>query len=79
MHILLSSVRGTNCANKGMKKLTFKDNAPFRSCILKINNTFVGNAEDLDIVMPIFNLLYYSDNFCMTSGNMWNYCRDEVK
>ena len=35
------------------KKLIFKTNAPFRSCISKIDNTFINNAEDLDIVMPI--------------------------
>ena len=35
------------------KKLIFKTNAPFRSCILKIDNTFINNAEDLDVVMPI--------------------------
>ena len=40
---------------KKKKKLTFNNNAPFRTCISKINNTFVDNAEDLDIVMPIYN------------------------
>ena len=44
------------------KKLTFKNNAPFVSCISKINNTLVNNAEDLDIVMPMYNLLEYSKN-----------------
>ena len=42
------------------KKLAFKDNAPFASCISKINNTLVGNAEDLDDVTPMYNLLEYS-------------------
>ena len=42
------------------------------------NNTFIDNAEDLDIVMPIYNLLEYSDNYSMTSGSLWNYYRDEV-
>ena len=40
--------------------------------------TFVDNAENLDIVMPMYNLLEYSDNFSKTSGNLWNYYRDEV-
>ena len=43
------------------KKLIFKKNAPFRSCISKINNTFIDNAEVLDIFMPMYNLLEYSD------------------
>ena len=51
------SVRGTNDNNRRNKKLTFKNNAPFRSCISKINNTFMDNAEDLDIVTPMYNLL----------------------
>ena len=53
------SVRGTNDANKRNKKLTFKNNAPFRSCKSKINNTFIDNAEDFGIVMPMYNLLEY--------------------
>ena len=44
----------------------------------KINNTFINNAEDLDIVMPINSLLKYSDNYSMTSGNLWNSYRDEI-
>ena len=71
-------VRGTNDANKINKKLIFKNNAPFRSCISKINNTFIDNAEDLDIVMPMYNLLEYSENYSMTSGSLWNFYRDEI-
>ena len=60
------------------KKLTFKNNAPFRSCISKINNTFIDNAEDLDIIMAMYNLLEHGDNYSMTSGILWNYYRDEM-
>ena len=42
------------------KKLALKNNAPFISCILKINNTLIDNAEDLDIVLPMYNLTEYS-------------------
>ena len=49
------TVKGTDNANKKYKHLIFKDNAPFRSCISKINSTFVDNVEDLDVVMPMFN------------------------
>ena len=59
------------------KKLAFKNNAPFFSCISKINNTFIDNAEDLDVVMPMYNLLAYSKNYRKTSGSLWNYYRDE--
>ena len=60
------------------KKLTFKNNAPFRSCISKINNAFIDNAENLDIVMPMYSLLEYINNCSMTSGTLWNNYRDEV-
>ena len=73
-----ATVEGDDDDKKRNKKLTFKNNAPFRSCISKINNTFIDNAEDLDIVMPMYNLLEYSDNYSMTSGSLWNYYRDEV-
>ena len=45
------SVTGTDNANRRNKKLTFENNAPFKLCISKINNTFMGNAEDLDIII----------------------------
>ena len=60
------------------KKLTFKNNAPFVSCISKINNTLVNNAEDLDIVMPMYNLFEYSKNYSKTTGSFWNYYWDEL-
>ena len=59
------------------KKLAFKSNAPFISCILKINNTLIDNAEDLDSVMPMQNLLEYSKNYRKTTGSLWNYYREE--
>ena len=54
----------------------FKNNAPIRSCISKINSTLIDNAEGLDIIMPIYNLLEYSQSCSMTSGSLWNYYRD---
>ena len=49
-----------------------------KSCISKINNTFMENAEDLDIVIPMYNLPEYSDNYFMTLGSLWNYYKDEI-
>ena len=69
---------GTNHANKRNKKLTFKNNAPFRSYISKLNNTFIDNAQNLNIMMSMCNLLKYSNNYSMTSGSLWNYYVDEV-
>ena len=59
------------------KKLAFKNNAPFTSCISKINNTLIDNAEDLDIVMPMYSLIEYSKNYRKTNGSLCNYYRDE--
>ena len=64
--------------NKTDKDFAFKKNAPFRSCISKMNNTLIDNAEDLNIVMPMYNLLEYSQNYSMTSGRLCNYYRDEI-
>ena len=50
------------------KKLAFKNNAPFISCISKTNNTLMDSAEDLDIVMPMHNLTEYSKNYSETSA-----------
>ena len=72
------NVTGTNANNRRNKKLTFKNNAPFRSCISKINNAFIDNAEDLDIVMPMYNLLEYSGNYSKASASFWNYYRDKI-
>ena len=60
------------------EKLCFKNYAPFRSCKSKINNTFIDNVEDIDVVIAMFNQLEYSDNCSMTSGSLWNYYRDEI-
>ena len=59
------------------KKLALKNNAPFISCISKINGELIKNAEDLDIVMPMYNLLEYSKNYRKTTGSLFNYYRDE--
>ena len=57
--------------------LAFKNNAPITNCISKINNVLIDNAEDLDIVMPMYNLLEYSNNYSKTTGSLWNYYKDE--
>ena len=58
------------------KKVIFKNCAPFTNCISKINNTEIDNAECIDIVMPMYNLIEYSDNYSKTSGSLWQYCKE---
>ena len=63
-------------ANNAAKKVIFKNCAPFTNCISTINNTQIDNAEYIDIVMLIYNLIEYSDNYSKTSGSLWQYCKD---
>ena len=62
---------------KRNKSIAFKNNAPFINYISKINGVQIGNAEDLNVVMPVYNLFEYSKNYRKTTGNLWNYYRDE--
>ena len=54
-----------------------KSNAPFINCISKCNGVKTNNPEDLDVVMPMYNLLEYSKNYRKTTGSLWSYYRDE--
>ena len=76
----VDNVTATNNANNnefGEKKLVFKSNAPFINCLSKINGVKIDNAEDLDVVMPMYHLLEYSKNYKKATGSLWNYHRDE--
>ena len=64
-------------ADERDKGVIFKNCAPFINCINKINNTQIDNAKDIDIVMPMYNLIEYSDNYAKTTGSSWQYFRDE--
>ena len=47
------------------------------NCISSINNIQIDNAEYIDVVMPMYNLIEYSDNYSKTSGSLWQYYRDD--
>ena len=70
-----TAAEGT-AANNASKKVIFKICAPFTNYISKINNTHIDNAEYIDIVMPIYNLIEYSDNYSKTYGSLWQYCKE---
>ena len=70
------SVNNTAAANNDDKKVIFKNCAPFTNCISEINNTQIDNAKDIDIVMPMYNLIEYSDNYAKTTGSLRQYCKD---
>ena len=69
--ILKGDIIVTNPNNsKRNEAVVFKDNAPFINCISKINGIKIDNAEDLDVVMPMYNLLQYSKNYKKTTGSL---------
>ena len=73
MHIIVKgriNVRATANNDIEQKDIAFKNNVPFRSCITKINSTLTDNAEDLDMVMSIYYLLEYSQNYSVTSESL---------
>ena len=57
-------------ANERDKGVTFKNRAPFTKCISRINNTDIDNAHYFEIVMPMYNLIEYSDNYSEKSGSL---------
>ena len=61
---------GERQADERDKGGTFKNCAPHTKCISRINNTDIDNAHDIDIVMPMYNLIEYSHNYSKTSGSL---------
>ena len=59
------------------KGVAFNNCVPFSNCISQINNTQLDNAKDIDIVMPMHNLIECSDNYAKTTGSLWQYFRDD--
>ena len=70
----LLAARQVNERDKGV---IFENYALFINCKTKVNNAEIDNAKDIDIVMPVYSLIKYSDNYSKTSGSLWQYYRDE--
>ena len=76
--ITVAKTEAQDADNNGAnKKVILKNCAPFTNCINKINNTQVDSAHDIDVVMQLYNLIEYSDNYSKTYEILWQYCRDE--
>ena len=67
-----------NIRYKKNRKLILRNNASFVSCISRINGELIEDADDLDIVMPMYNLLEYSKSYRKTIGSLYNYYRYEL-
>ena len=72
------TVAGNNLRDRQNRPLILKNNAPFVSCITRINGELIEDADDLDIVIHMYNLLEYSKNYRKTIGSLYNYYRDEL-
>ena len=80
-YILVSGtiiVAGNHPRDKQDRPVKLKNNAPFVSCITRINGELIEDADDLDVVMHMYNLLEYSKNYRKTTGSSYNYYRDEL-
>ena len=71
------TVTSPDNAQKNNKAVAFKNNASFINCISKIDGVKIDNAEDLDVVVPMYSLTGYSNNYRKTTGSLWNYYKDE--
>ena len=60
-------------------KVAFKNYAPFEKCRTEINETFVDDAQHINIAMPMYSLIEYSDNYFDTSSSLWQFKRDEIE
>ena len=68
----------TTTPDNNATQVAFKNYAPFKDCRTEINDTFVGYANFINIAMPMYNLIEYSDNYSDTSGSFWGFKRDEI-
>ena len=60
-------------------KVAFKNCAPFENCRTEINDTFIDDADFINITMPMYNIIECSDNYSDTSGSLWYFKRDEIE
>ena len=68
----------TATPNNAITQVIFKDCAPFEKFRTEINETFIDEADFINITMPMYNLIEYSDNYSNTSGSLWQFKRDEI-
>ena len=72
------TVAGNNPRDRQNRPVILKNNAPFVSCITRINGELIEDVDDLDIVLPMYNLLEYSKNYRKTIGSLYSYYRDKL-
>ena len=68
----------TATPNNAATQVVFKNCAPFEKCRTEINETFIDEADFINITMPMYNIIEYSDNYSDTLGSLWQFRRDEI-
>ena len=68
----------TATPNNSITQVVFKSCAPFKDCRTEINDTFVHYADFMNIAMPVYNLIEYSDNYSDALGSLWDFKRNEI-
>ena len=68
----------TATPNNAATQVVFKNCAPFEKCRTEINETFIDEATHINITMPMYNSIEYSDNYSDTSSSLWQFKRDEI-
>ena len=61
------------------KQVIFKNSAPFTVCTTQINNTQIEDAKDFEVVILMYDLIEYSNNYSVTTASLWQYHKDEAK
>ena len=80
-NIVVKKRNATNTDDDNINAATqvvFKNCAPFKDYRTEINGTLVDYADFINITMPMYNVIEYSDNYSDTSGSLWNFERDEI-
>ena len=67
----------TTTIDRNDEQAIFKDFSKFTDCITEINNTRVDSSKHLDVVMPMYNLIEYRNNYSKISGNVYHFYRNE--
>ena len=73
-----SNSKYTATPNNAVTQVVFKNCVPFKNCRIEINDIIIDNADFINITIPMYDLIEYSDNYSDTSGSLWNFKRDEI-
>ena len=77
--LVKGAIEAEQQTDRNIKQVTFKNSAPFTDCLTEINDTQIDNLKDLDVVMLMYNLIAYSDNYSGTTARLWQYHKDKPR